>query len=250
MKLCRVRRGGAEAYAVVEGDRVELLSGEPFGEIVRTGESWPLSEVELLSPAAPSKVVCVGKNYLDHAKEFNSELPAEPLIFLKPSTAVIGPEGTVEYPSFGTRVDFEGELGLVIGKKCKGVRAEDWRSVVLGFTCVNDVTERDIQFKDGQWTRGKGFDTFCPIGPWIETELDPSDLRIQTRLNGEVKQDSRTSKLIFSLGRIVEHITAFTTLLPGDVIATGTPEGVGPMKRGDTVEVEIEGIGVLRNTVK
>lgn len=250
MKLCRVRRGGAEAYAVVEGDRVELLSGEPFGEIVRTGESWPLSEVELLPPAAPSKVVCVGKNYLDHAKEFNSELPAEPLIFLKPSTAVTGPEGTVEYPSFGTRVDFEGELGLVIGKKCKGVRAEDWRSVVLGFTCVNDVTERDIQFKDGQWTRGKGFDTFCPIGPWIETELDPSDLRIQTRLNGEVKQDSRTSKLIFSLGRIVEHITAFTTLLPGDVIATGTPEGVGPMKRGDTVEVEIEGIGVLRSHVK
>ena len=149
-----------------------------------------------------------------------------------------------------TRVDFEGELAMVIGRRCRNVRAQDFAQVVLGYTCLNDVTERDIQRADGQWTRGKGFDTFCPLGPWIVTDLDPSDLSVRTRLNGQLRHDSRTSRLIFSLGRVVEHITACMTLLPGDVIATGTPEGVGPMQRGDTVEVEIEGIGVLRNTVR
>lgn len=250
MKICRAAHGGESFYATLEGEQVHRLSGGLFDPPERTGEHYHLSEVTLLAPVPPSKVVCVGKNYLDHAKEFNSDVPQEPLIFLKPSTAVIGPEDSVEYPSFGTRVDFEGELGLVIKKRCRSVKAADFADVVLGYTCVNDVTERDIQFKDGQWTRGKGFDTFCPIGPWVVTDLDPSDLRIQTRLNGVVKQDSRTSKLIFSLGRIVEHITAFMTLLPGDVIATGTPDGVGPMQRGDTVEVDIEGIGVLRNQIK
>lgn len=250
MRLCRVERNGAVCYGILEGDRVERLEGAPFDGIRRSGESFPLAEARLLAPTEPSKVVCVGKNYLDHAKEFDSEVPQEPLIFLKPSTAVIGPEEAVEYPSFGTRVDFEGELGLVIGKRCRNVKAEDFAGVVLGYTCVNDVTERDIQMKDGQWTRGKGFDTFCPIGPWIETGLEASDLAIETRLNGVVRQHSRTSKLIFSLGRIVEHVTAFMTLLPGDVIATGTPEGVGPMQRGDTVEVELQGIGVLRSYIR
>ena len=250
MKLCRVNFKGETFYAALEGDRVRRLEGAPFGTMTETGETCPLDAVRLLAPVTPSKIVCVGKNYLDHAKEFDSEVPKEPLLFLKPSTAVIGPEDTVEYPAFGTRVDFEGELGVVVGKRCKGVKAEDFASVILGYACVNDVTERDIQFRDGQWTRGKGFDTFGPIGPWIVTDLDPADLRIQTRLNGAVKQDSRTSKLIFSLGRILEHVTACMTLLPGDVIATGTPEGVGPMRRGDTVEVEIQGIGVLRNQIK
>lgn len=250
MKICRAAHGNETFYATIVGDQISRLDGGLFDPPVETGERYPLSEVRLLAPVLPGKVVCVGKNYLDHAKEFDSDVPLEPLIFLKPSTAVIGPEDSVEYPPFATRVDFEGELGIVIKKRCRNVRAADFADVVLGYTCVNDVTERDIQFKDGQWTRGKSFDTFCPIGPWVATGLDPADLHIQTRLNGELKQDSRTSKLIFSLGRIVEHITACMTLLPGDVIATGTPDGVGPMGRGDTVEVDIEGIGVLRNRIE
>ncbi len=249
MKLCRAECGGERFYAVLEGERLERLEGTPFDGIQKTGDSCLLSQARLLSPTEPSKVVCIGKNYLDHAKEFDSKVPDEPLLFIKPSTAVVGQEDRVEYPDFATRVDYEGELAIVIGKRCKNVSADSFQDVVLGYTCLNDITERDIQLKDGQWTRGKGFDTFCPIGPWIETQLDPSDLEITTRLNGEIKQHSRTSKLIFSLGKIIEHITACMTLLPGDVIATGTPEGVGPMQRGDTVEVEIENIGVLRSHI-
>ena len=250
MKLCRVQSGNDIFYAAVGKDGLERLSGTPFEEWKYTGQVYSPEEVCFLAPVQPGKVVCIGKNYLDHAKEFDSQVPSEPLIFMKPSTAVIGPGNAIVYPSFATRVDYEGELAIVIGKRCRNVRAEEFADVVLGYTCLNDVTERDIQRKDGQWTRGKSFDTFCPIGPWIETELDPSDLRIRTRLNGELRQDSRTSKLIFSLGRIVAHITACMTLLPGDVIATGTPENVGPMHPGDVIEVEIEGIGTLRNYVK
>lgn len=249
MKLCRVQQGEEIFYAVLDGERLERLSGAPFGPLEPDGRQYARKDVKLLAPVTPGKVVCVGKNYLDHAKEFDSKVPAEPLLFLKPPTAVIGPEDAVRYPSFATRVDYEGELAVVIGRQCRNVRAEEFAGVVLGYTCLNDVTERDIQRRDGQWTRGKGFDTFCPIGPWIVTDLDPSDLRICSRLNGELRQNSRTSKLIFSLGRIVEHITACMTLMPGDVIATGTPENVGPMRPGDTIEVEIEGIGVLRNHI-
>lgn len=250
MRLCRVQSKNDIFYALIENGTLERLCGSPFGELERTGQYYAMEDVRLLAPVQPSKVVCVGKNYLDHAKEFDSQVPPEPLLFLKPSTAVIGPEDAIIYPSFATRVDYEGELAIVIGKRCRNVKESEFADVVLGYTCLNDVTERSIQRKDGQWTRGKGFDTFCPIGPWLVTDLDPSDLRIRSRLNGEVRQDSRTSKLIFSLGRILEHITACMTLLPGDVVATGTPENVGPMQPGDVIEVEIEGIGILRNHVE
>jgi 2-keto-4-pentenoate hydratase/2-oxohepta-3-ene-1,7-dioic acid hydratase in catechol pathway len=203
----------------------------------------------LTTPIAPTKIVCVGRNYADHAKELGNEAPPEPILFLKPPSAVIAHEATIVRPAISQRVDFEGELAVVIGRTAKHVKAAGWRDYVLGFTCANDVTARDLQKKDVQFTRGKGFDTFCPLGPHIESDLDVSDLRIATRVNGETRQDGRTSQMIFSCGALVEFITAVMTLVPGDVILTGTPAGVGPLNAGDTVEVEIEGIGVLRNAV-
>lgn len=249
LNYCRVQIGSEIFYAELRGNRLLRLRCAPYDSVEPDGREYALTDARLLAPAEPSKIVCVGKNYLAHAQEFDAQVPKEPLLFLKPPTAVVGPEDAVVYPSFATRVDYEGELAIVIGKRCRNVRAADFADVVFGYTCLNDVTERDIQRADGQWTRGKGFDTFCPLGPWIVTDLDPSNLAVRTRLNGTVRQDSRTSKLIFSLGRIIEHITACMTLLPGDVIATGTPENVGPMVPGDTVEVEIEGIGILRNHI-
>jgi len=197
----------------------------------------------------PTKIVCVGRNYAEHAKELGNEAPAEPLLFLKPPSAVIGHDATIVRPAASQRVDFEGELAIVIGRDAKDVKAADWRDYILGFTCANDVTARDLQKKDGQFTRGKGFDTFCPLGPHIETDLDISDLRISTSVNSEVKQDGRTSQMIFTCGALIEYITAIMTLVRGDVILTGTPAGVGPLNAGDVVEVEVEGIGVLRNHV-
>jgi 2-keto-4-pentenoate hydratase/2-oxohepta-3-ene-1,7-dioic acid hydratase in catechol pathway len=197
----------------------------------------------------PTKIVAVGRNYADHAKELGNEAPAEPIIFLKPPSAVLAPGGTIVRPAISQRVDFEGELAIVIGAQAKNVRAADWRSVVQGFTCANDVTARDIQKKDVQFTRGKSFDTFLPLGPHVETELDPSHLRIQTRVNGETRQDGNTEQMIFKCDFLIEFITSVMTLFPGDVILTGTPAGVGPLNAGDVVEVEIEGIGVLRNVV-
>ena len=197
----------------------------------------------------PSKIVAVGRNYAEHAKELGNDTPAEPIIFLKPSTAVLAPGGTIVRPAISQRVDHEGELAIVIGAIAKNVRAAYWRSVVQGFTCANDVTARDLQKKDVQFTRAKSFDTFCPLGPHIETELDPSRLHIQTRLNGVVKQDGNTEQMVFKCDFLIEFITAVMTLLPGDVILTGTPAGVGPLNAGDVVEVEIEGIGTLRNDV-
>jgi 2-keto-4-pentenoate hydratase/2-oxohepta-3-ene-1,7-dioic acid hydratase in catechol pathway len=203
----------------------------------------------LLTPVTPTKIVCVGRNYADHAKELGNEAPPEPIIFLKPPSALLDPEGTIVRPPQSQRVDFEGELAIVIGREAKNVKAAAWRDYVLGFACANDVTARDLQKKDGQFTRGKGFDTFCPIGPCVETELDVASLRVTTRVNGETRQDGSTSQMIFSCAFLIEFITAVMTLLPGDVILTGTPAGVGPLNAGDTVEVEIEGIGVLRNVV-
>ena len=197
----------------------------------------------------PSKIVAVGRNYADHAKELGNEAPPEPNIFMKAPTTLLLPGGTIVRPPQSQRVDYEGELAIVIGERARNVPAAQWREVVMGFTCANDVTARDLQKKDVQFTRAKSFDTFCPLGPHIETELDPSDLAIVTRVNGQIKQNSRTSKMIFNCGTIVEFITSVMTLLPGDVILTGTPEGVGPLSAGDTVEVEIEGIGTLRNVV-
>jgi len=193
--------------------------------------------------------VAVGRNYAEHAKELGNEAPSEPIIFLKPPSALLAHEGKIVRPPQSQRVDFEGELAMVIGKRARNVKADRWRDFVRGFTCANDVTARDIQKKDVQFTRGKGFDTFCPLGPHIETELDPADLSLVTRVNGEVKQNGRTSMMIFPCAFIIEFITSVMTLEPGDVILTGTPAGVGPLQSGDTVEVEIQGIGTLRNHV-
>ena len=203
----------------------------------------------IVAPVTPTKIVCIGRNYADHAKELGNEAPPEPIIFLKPPSAVLDPEATIVRPAVSQRVDFEGELAIVIGREAKEVKAARWRDYVLGFTCANDVTARDLQKKDVQFTRGKGFDTFCPIGPHLETELDVSALRVTTRVNGQTRQDGSTAQMIFPCGELVEFITTVMTLLPGDVILTGTPAGVGPLSGGDVVEVEVEGIGVLRNHV-
>jgi 2-keto-4-pentenoate hydratase/2-oxohepta-3-ene-1,7-dioic acid hydratase in catechol pathway len=202
-----------------------------------------------LEETRPSKIVAVGRNYAEHAKELGNEAPSEPIIFLKPPSALLSHEGKIVRPPQSQRVDFEGELAMVIGKRARNVKADRWRDFVRGFTCANDVTARDLQKKDVQFTRGKGFDTFCPLGPHIETELDPADLSLVTRVNAEVKQNGRTSQMIFPCAFIIEFITSVMTLEPGDVILTGTPAGVGPLQSGDTVEVEIQGIGTLRNHV-
>jgi 2-keto-4-pentenoate hydratase/2-oxohepta-3-ene-1,7-dioic acid hydratase in catechol pathway len=216
----------------------------------RISESADVPEhATILAPVLPSKIVCVGRNYADHAKELGNEAPAEPILFLKPPSALLAPGGTIVRPAASQRVDFEGELALVIGRLASHVKAADWRDYVRGFACANDVTARDLQKKDVQFTRGKGFDTFCPIGPCIEDDVDVSDLRLTTRVNGEVRQDGRTSQMIFPPAFLLEFITSIMTLVPGDVILTGTPAGVGPLQTGDTVEVEVEGIGVLRNAV-
>jgi 2-keto-4-pentenoate hydratase/2-oxohepta-3-ene-1,7-dioic acid hydratase in catechol pathway len=221
------------------------LSGD---RIVSSGEVLSLDEVKLLAPCQPSKIVCVGLNYAEHARELNQALPSNPILFLKPPTAVLSPGEEIAYPPSSSRVDYEGELAVVIGKRCKNASAKDAEEHILGYTCFNDVTARDLQQKDGQWTRAKSFDTFAPIGPWI-ARIDPTDADIQTRLNGQVKQSSNTSDLISSVPKLIEFISEVMTLEPGDVIATGTPPGVRPMQRGDLVEVDIEGIGVLRNRV-
>ncbi|HEX9032221.1 MAG TPA: fumarylacetoacetate hydrolase family protein [Streptosporangiaceae bacterium] len=233
---------------------VAQLAGHPFGgraeDIKLTGARFPLAQVRLLAPILPSKVICIGKNYADHAREMGGEPPAEPVIFLKPSTAVCGPGDPIMRPTrLSERVDYEGELAVVIGRLCREVPAERAGEVIFGYTCANDVTARDLQARDGQWTRAKGFDTFCPLGPWIETEADPADLALTTRLNGEVKQDSRTSLLLHDVRSLVVFVSQVMTLLPGDVLLTGTPAGIGPMDKGDEVSVTVEGIGTLSNPV-
>lgn len=216
----------------------------------RVAESNELPEnATLLPPVVPSKIVCVGRNYADHAKELGNDAPSEPIIFLKPPSALLAPGGTIVRPPQSQLVHHEAELAIVIGREAKNVKANAWRDYVRGFTCANDVTARDLQRKDVQFTRGKSFDTFCPLGPHIETDLDPSDLRVIARVNGEVKQDGRTSQMIFSCAVMIEFISGIMTLVPGDVILTGTPAGVGSLESGDSVEIEIEGIGVLRNAV-
>jgi 2-keto-4-pentenoate hydratase/2-oxohepta-3-ene-1,7-dioic acid hydratase in catechol pathway len=249
MRLVRFRHGTRIATGSLEGDVVRPLRGTFFEEPVPTGEEIPLSAVRLLAPVLPSKVVCVGKNYVEHAREMGGEVPEEPVIFLKPSTSVIGPGDPIPYPPQSTRVDHEGELAVVIGRLARRVPAEEAGRSILGFTCGNDVTARDLQARDGQWTRGKSFDGFCPLGPWIETEMEPSDLAVECRVNGETRQAARTSQLAFGPNTLVEFVSAVMTLLPGDVILTGTPAGVGPVEVGDRVEVEVEGVGILENQV-
>jgi 2-keto-4-pentenoate hydratase/2-oxohepta-3-ene-1,7-dioic acid hydratase in catechol pathway len=250
VKIYRFVHAGKTSVGVGDGDRIIRYSGSDAMTIGdATTESISLADAELLAPVMPSKIVAVGRNYAEHAKELGNEAPSEPIIFLKPPSAVNDPNGTIVRPPQSQRVDFEGELAIVIGKSARNVRRDDWRSVVLGFTCANDVTARDLQKKDVQFTRGKSFDTFCPLGPCIETDLDPAALALRTRVNGETKQDGNTRDMVFDCGTIIEFITSIMTLHPGDVILTGTPAGVGPLNAGDRVEVEIDGIGILANRV-
>jgi 2-keto-4-pentenoate hydratase/2-oxohepta-3-ene-1,7-dioic acid hydratase in catechol pathway len=260
MRFCRFQASGDIRYGLIEqlnGDEVitRAIPGLPSGEAdFRCGEAIdvPLSAVHLLAPVCPTKIVCVGRNYREHAKELNHEIPMEPLIFLKPPSAVLAPGGTIVRPTaLSQRVDHEGELGVVIGKRCKGIpEGQDVRDFILGYTCVNDVTARDLQNKDGQWSRAKGFDTFCPIGPVVVSKLDPwKGVGVQTWVNGELRQNGTTADFIFPLDVILRYISQVMTLEPGDVIATGTPAGVSPLKAGDVVEVSVEGVGALGNAV-
>lgn len=256
MKLARFSAEGRVSWGIVERGAVfeagDYISGSiPDEKAVKKGLGRPLDSVRLLAPAEPSKIVAIGLNYRAHAAEFGKTLPEEPMLFLKPSTAVIGPGDDIIYPShMSRRVDYEAELAVVIGREAKRVSPDDAKACILGYTCFNDVTARDLQAKDIQYTRAKGFDTFAPIGPWIETGLDPLKVRVESYLNDEKRQDASTEDMIFNAYELVSFVSRVMTLLPGDVIATGTPSGVGKMKPGDTIEVRIEGVGALKNTVK
>jgi 2-keto-4-pentenoate hydratase/2-oxohepta-3-ene-1,7-dioic acid hydratase in catechol pathway len=281
VRIARFAMGGDVAYGVVEEDQsggippaagvdspgtaaaagttdrplvIAELRGHPFGTdpagVQFTGRRFPLADVRLLAPVLPSKVVAVGKNYAEHAQEMGDEAPAEPVLFLKPSTSVVGQGDAIAYPiKLTERVDYEGELAVIIGRLCREVPLDRAQDVIFGYTCANDVTARDLQARDGQWTRAKGFDTFCPIGPWIETVADPTDLALTTSVNGEVKQHARTSEMVHDVPTLIAFVSQIMTLLPGDVILTGTPVGVGPLQHGDEVSVTIESIGTLRNRV-
>lgn len=245
MKLLRFRHGETVAWGDLDGDTVHLrasMTGE------RTGETAPLSDVTLLAPAEPTKIVCVGRNYLDHIKELGNDkgdLPTEPGIFLKGPNTLAAPGERVAYPDWTENFHFEGELALVIGRRAKDLTPERALGHVLGYTCGLDLTARDKQSSDLQWFRAKGADQFCPLGPWLETDLDPTDVRVSTRVNGETRQDGRTSQMIFDVPTVLAYVTRFVTLEVGDVVLTGTPSGVGPLSRGDRVDVEVQGVGVL-----
>lgn len=253
--IIRFERNGKEKHGwmveeekkvrVIEGDIYKIQQAKP----IMAGLEVPLDEVQLLTPCTPSKIVCIGVNYKDHAIEMGKELPQEPLMFLKPSTAVIGPGEAIIYPRLTENLHYEGELAVVIKKEARHIKAAQAEDYILGFTCAIDVTARDLQTRDGQWSRAKGFDTFCPLGPAIASKLDYNDLRIVTRVNGEVRQDSNTKQMVFKIPQLIEAITAVMTLLPGDVVLTGTPPGVGSMQPGDEISVTIEGIGTLSTHV-
>jgi len=249
MKIVRFAAERTIEYGILNGESIQAIEGEPFGNIKPADRHYRLSEVRLLAPCLPSKIVAMGLNYRKHAEEVKAPIPENPLIFLKPPTAVIGPEDNIVHPPSSTRIDYEGELAVVIKKKTNHVSEAKALDSVLGYTCLNDVTARDHQRDDVQWTRGKGFDTFCPIGPCIETELDPTNVNLETWLNGELKQQTSTSDLIYPVATQISFISEVMTLLPGDIIATGTPSGIGRMNPGDTVEIKIESIGTLRNYI-
>ena len=249
MKIVRFTADSGVEYGILSGGAIQAIEGEPFNSITLTDQHYQLSEVNLLSPCTPSKIVALGLNYHNHAKELNAPLPNAPLIFLKPSTAVIGPEDNIIYPAASNRVDYEGELAVVIKKPVWRVSIKDALDYVLGYTCFNDVTARDLQNQNGQWTRAKSFDTFAAVGPCIETELDPGNVALETYLNGKLKQQGSTTDLIYTIPELINFISHVMSLLPGDIIATGTPSGIGPMYPGDTVEIKIGGIGTLRNYV-
>lgn len=255
MRIARFAGDDDPRFGVIGDDNgvptIAVLNGDPlYAGLNLSGQKIPLADVRLLAPVIPrSKVIGVGKNYAAHAAEMGGHVPEEPLIFLKPNTSVIGPGEPIFYPEQSSNVHFEGELAVVIGRICRDISVEDAAKVIFGYTIANDVTARDLQAKDGQWARAKGFDTFCPLGPWIETDFNPSNVQVTTRLGDEIKQDGNTSDMIFDVPAIIAYVSSFMTLLPGDVILTGTPEGVGPMQVGDQVSVTVEGLGTLTNSV-
>ena len=249
MKIFRINFEGHPRFGILEGSFIRLLDGAPFRAIHTTEQTVPIKNAKLLAPSAPTKIIGLGLNYHDHAKEMGVAIPTSPLTFLKPSTSVTGPDTEIVYPSVSHRVDYEGELAVVIKSHAWRVSKEDALNYVLGYSCFNDVTARDLQNSDSQWTRAKGFDTFAAVGPCIETELNPTDVLVETYLNGHCKQSGSTSNLIYSVVDVINFISHVMTLLPGDIIAMGTPSGIGPMYPGDTVEVRIKEIGVLRNKV-
>lgn len=252
MRFCRFLPNAQSepVYGLLEGEHVRAISGPPWAQWSQDSRTWPASEVRLIAPVEPSKIVCVGRNYAAHAAELGNEVPKEPLIFLKPPSAIVGPGEAIVLTPQSQKVEHEGELGLVVGRRCRWLQhTEDALSYLLGYTCVNDVTARDLQKSDVQFTRAKGFDTFCPVGPHIETQLDPANVLVETRVNGALRQAGETSLMIYPVAFLVRWISHVITLLPGDLIATGTPAGVGPLVAGDSVEVSVSGVGVLRNPV-
>jgi len=256
-RIVRLMAEGGPRWGVVVGDHVHALRGDPFGDWGAGGKLGRLDNAQLLAPTRPTKIVCVGLNYADHANESGTEVPAEPLLFLKPSSAVVGPGAPIVLPSQSERVDYEAELAVIIGRAggrpCRNVELDEAWQHVVGVTCGNDVTARDLQARDDQWTRAKGFDTFCPLGPWLVTGLDErdvADLEIACLVNGEVRQRATASDMVFSPAELIAYVSRIMTLEPGDVVMTGTPEGVGPLAPGDVVEIQVEGVGTLRNPVQ
>lgn len=256
MKFCRFLpldppASSAPLFGVLDNDHVRQISGAPWLQWTQSHHEWPLPAVRLLAPVEPSKIVCIGRNYAAHAAELGNEVPKEPLMFLKPPSSIIGPDEPIVLPTYSQRVEHEGELAIIIGRRCSHLGdSDDPFAYVLGFTCLNDVTARDIQKADVQFTRGKGFDTFCPVGSHIETELDAANTLVETRVNGALRQSGNTSLMIYPCAFLIRWISRMMTLLPGDIIATGTPAGVGPLVAGDSVEVSVSGVGVLRNPVQ
>ncbi len=250
MKILRYLKDGKTSYGVLQDDMVYQIEGDIYGDFTIKEQGVPFSSVKVEVPCEPTKIVAVGLNYSDHAKEFGGEQLPDPIIFLKPTTSLLADGETIIRPANSKRVDYEAELGVVIKKTAKAVSKEEAADFILGYTCANDVTARDLQKKDGQWTRGKGFDTFCPVGPWIETDICPDNLTISLTLNDAVKQQGNTNMMMFNAAELVSYISGIMTLLPGDIIITGTPAGIGPMAEGDRVCVKIEGIGTLTNYVK
>ncbi len=252
MRFCRFIHAGKVSFGTLEGDRINLYEGEKTRDSRPAGKTVGFGEIELLTPVTPGKIIGIGRNYAEHARELGNEPPdAEPLIFLKPPSSILPPGKVIMRPAISQRVDHEGELGVVIGRPARNLdRNENPLGYVFGYCCVNDVTARDLQKKDVQFTRAKGFDTFCPFGPWIETDLDPVGLTVETRVNGQVRQRGNTKDMIFPVAALVRYLAGIMTLFPGDLIATGTPAGVGPLSAGDVVEIEVEGVGILKNPVQ
>jgi len=257
MKFCRfvplgpsLSTSATPLYGLIEDEEIREISGIPWSQWSRASRSWPRASTRLLAPVDPSKIVCVGRNYAAHVAELGNVVPKEPLLFLKAPSSIIGPDESIVLPPYTQRVDHEGELAVVVGRRCAHLGdADDPLSCVFGYTCLNDVTARDLQKSDVQFARAKGFDTFCPVGPHIETQLDPSDVLVETHVNGVRRQSGSTSLMLYPVAFLVRYISRMMTLLPGDVIATGTPAGVGPLTAGDVVEVSVAGVGTLRNPV-